>query len=99
MADGSSARVDADGCEGFACVSPWVAAAAVIGDTAVAVTSKDSVRQQVIGLDSNGPVTLDAKTGADRSTSPGAAPVAVNAYTGVALDAEHRTLIAHPATA
>ncbi|MFF7415433.1 hypothetical protein [Streptomyces lydicus] len=30
-----------------------VAAAAVIRDTAVAVTSKDSVRQQVVGLDIN----------------------------------------------
>lgn len=32
---------------------PKVAAAAVIGDTAVALTSKDTVRQQVIGLDIN----------------------------------------------
>ncbi|MFE1175386.1 PQQ-binding-like beta-propeller repeat protein [Streptomyces sp. NPDC058773] len=53
----------------------------------------------VYGTTSNGPVALDAKTGADRSTSPGSAPVAVNEYTGVALDrADHRTLIAHPAT-
>ncbi|MFF9788856.1 hypothetical protein YWIDRAFT_08032 [Streptomyces sp. SceaMP-e96] len=53
----------------------------------------------VYGTTSYGPVVLDAKTGDDRSTSPGAAPVAVNEYTGVALDqAEHRRLIAYPAT-
>ena len=40
----------------------------------------------IYGTTSNGPVILDAKTGADRSTFPGAAPVAVNEYTGVALD-------------
>ncbi|MEV6563890.1 hypothetical protein [Streptomyces kronopolitis] len=42
-------------------------------------------------------LALDAKTGADRSTSPGASPVGVTEDTGVALDrAEHHTLIAYP---
>ncbi|MGG7576077.1 PQQ-binding-like beta-propeller repeat protein [Streptomyces sirii] len=69
------------------------------GGNRVAPTVTAAWHGVVYGTTSNGPVTLDAKTGADRNTSPGAAPVAVDAYTGVALDAEHRTLIAHPATA
>ncbi|MFF9482986.1 PQQ-binding-like beta-propeller repeat protein [Streptomyces sp. NPDC014733] len=53
----------------------------------------------VYGTTSNGPVVLDAKTGADRSASPGAAPAAVNEYTGIALDQDERhTLVAYPAT-
>jgi hypothetical protein len=40
----------------------------------------------VYGKTSNGPVMLDARSGADRSGSPGIAPVAVNAYVGLALD-------------
>ncbi|WP_310728295.1 hypothetical protein [Streptomyces sp. N2A] len=52
----------------------------------------------VYGPTDNGPLLLDAKSGADRSTSPGAAPVAVNEYTGAALDRTKRNgLIAHPA--
>ncbi|WP_411137969.1 PQQ-binding-like beta-propeller repeat protein [Streptomyces sp. C10] len=70
------------------------------GTNRVAPTVTAAWHGVVYGTTGNGPLTLDAKTGADRSTSPGAAPVAVNEYTGVALDqAEHRTLIAHPATA
>ncbi|MEU7222314.1 PQQ-binding-like beta-propeller repeat protein [Streptomyces chrestomyceticus] len=53
----------------------------------------------VYGTTGNGPVVLDAKTGADRNTSPGAAPAAVNEYTGVAVaDDEQHTVVAHPAT-
>ncbi|MFJ5803748.1 outer membrane protein assembly factor BamB family protein [Streptomyces decoyicus] len=69
------------------------------GGNRVAPTVTAAWHGVVYGTTSNGPVALDAKTGADRSTSPGAAPVAVNEYTGVALDqTEHRTLIAYPAT-
>ncbi|MCR8577512.1 PQQ-like beta-propeller repeat protein [Streptomyces sp. Isolate_219] len=69
------------------------------GGNRVAPTVTAAWHGVVYGTTGNGPVALDAKTGADRSTSPGAAPVAVNEYTGVALDqADHRTLIAHPAT-
>ncbi|MFG2496487.1 PQQ-binding-like beta-propeller repeat protein [Streptomyces caniferus] len=68
------------------------------GGTRVAPTVTAAWHGMVYGTTSNGTVVLDAKTGADRSTSPGAAPVAVNEYTGLALDqAEHHTLIAHPA--
>ncbi len=41
----------------------------------------------VYGTTVNGPVVLDARTGADRDTAPGAAPVLVNAYLGVAPEA------------
>lgn len=41
----------------------------------------------VYGTTVNGPVVLDARTGADRDTAPGAAPVLVNAYLGVASEA------------
>ncbi|MEU8780211.1 PQQ-binding-like beta-propeller repeat protein [Streptomyces sp. NPDC048637] len=69
------------------------------GTNRIAPTVTAAWHGVVYGTTGNGPVALDAKTGADRSTSPGAAPVAVNEYTGVALDqADHRTLIAHPAT-
>ncbi|MFI0155989.1 outer membrane protein assembly factor BamB family protein [Streptomyces lydicus] len=69
------------------------------GGNRVAPTVTAAWHGVVYGTTSNGPVALDAKTGADRSTSPGAAPVAVNEYTGVALDqADRRTLIAYPAT-
>ncbi|MBT8225562.1 MAG: hypothetical protein HKP61_19495, partial [Dactylosporangium sp.] len=33
----------------------------------------------------NGPVVIDAKTGADRETNPGLAPFAVNEYLGIAM--------------
>ncbi|NAZ84590.1 outer membrane protein assembly factor BamB family protein [Kineococcus indalonis] len=42
----------------------------------------------VYGTTTNGPVVLDAKTGADREVSPGAAPVLVNDRVGVAVDSE-----------
>jgi hypothetical protein len=41
----------------------------------------------VYGTTVNGPVVLDARTGADRDTAPGAAPVLVNAYLGIAPEA------------
>ncbi|MFJ5680797.1 PQQ-binding-like beta-propeller repeat protein [Streptomyces sp. NPDC093097] len=69
------------------------------GSNRVAPTVSAAWHGVIYGTTSNGPVALDAKTGADRNTSPGAAPVAVNEYTGVALDpAAHHTLIAYPAT-
>jgi outer membrane protein assembly factor BamB len=40
----------------------------------------------VYGTTVNGPVVLDARTGADRDTRPGAAPVLVNAYLGVGAE-------------
>ncbi|MFG2212577.1 PQQ-binding-like beta-propeller repeat protein [Streptomyces sp. NPDC048638] len=52
----------------------------------------------VYGTTNNGAVALNAKTGADRDTAPGTAPVAVNEYTGITLDQmEGQALIAHPA--
>ncbi|WP_432523011.1 PQQ-binding-like beta-propeller repeat protein [Kineococcus sp. SYSU DK006] len=42
----------------------------------------------VYGTTANGPVVLDAKTGADREVSPGAAPVLVNDRVGIAVDSE-----------
>ncbi|GAA4807683.1 hypothetical protein GCM10023200_51650 [Actinomycetospora chlora] len=41
----------------------------------------------VYGTTVNGPVVLDARTGADRDTRPGAAPVLVNAYLGLGAEA------------
>jgi len=40
----------------------------------------------VYGTTVNGPVVLDARTGADRDTRPGAAPVLVNAYLGLGAE-------------
>lgn len=40
----------------------------------------------VYGGTANGPVVLDATTGADRSTAPGAAPSWVSEFGGIALD-------------
>lgn len=40
----------------------------------------------VYGTTVNGPVVLDARTGADRDTRPGAAPVLVNAYLGIGVE-------------
>lgn len=40
----------------------------------------------VYGTTSNGPVVLDARTGADRSDEPGIAPLVVDSYCGIALD-------------
>lgn len=41
----------------------------------------------VYGTTVNGPLVLDARTGADRDTRPGAAPVLVNAYLGLGAEA------------
>ncbi|GAA4903903.1 hypothetical protein EV188_10487 [Actinomycetospora succinea] len=40
----------------------------------------------VYGTTVNGPLVLDARTGADRETRPGAAPVLVNAYLGLGAE-------------
>ena len=40
----------------------------------------------VYGTTVNGPLVLDARTGADRDTRPGAAPALVNAYLGVGAE-------------
>lgn len=40
----------------------------------------------VYGTTVNGPLVLDARTGADRDTRPGAAPVLVNAYLGLGAE-------------
>lgn len=40
----------------------------------------------VYGTTVNGPVVLDARSGADRDTRPGAAPVLVNAYLGLGAE-------------
>ncbi|MHC1563407.1 hypothetical protein ACR9E3_31005 [Actinomycetospora sp. C-140] len=41
----------------------------------------------VYGTTVNGPLVLDARTGADRDTRPGAAPILVNAYLGLGAEA------------
>jgi hypothetical protein len=46
----------------------------------------------------NGPVVLDARTGADRNVDPGIAPVLVDDYVGLARDGTDRRLTAYPAT-
>jgi hypothetical protein len=51
----------------------------------------------VYGKTSNGPLLLDAQSGADRSGDPGIAPSAVNEYVGLAID-DNDVLNAHPAT-
>jgi outer membrane protein assembly factor BamB len=52
----------------------------------------------VYGTTENGPVVLDARTGADRNNTPGIAPVLVNEYAGIAVQDDAQTLAAHPAT-
>jgi hypothetical protein len=53
----------------------------------------------VYGTTDNGPVTLDAHTGADRQTAPGVAPDLVDAYVGVvAATIDHPRASAHLAT-
>ncbi|MFJ2825936.1 hypothetical protein ACIO7M_33245 [Streptomyces toxytricini] len=44
----------------------------------------------------DGPLTLDARTGADLPTRPGLAPYLVNEYTGLALSETDRSLTAYP---
>ncbi|GHC73128.1 hypothetical protein GCM10010507_60500 [Streptomyces cinnamoneus] len=51
---------------------------------------------RVYGTTRNGPVALDARTGADTTPGPGLAPVLVNGYTGLAIDG--RTVTAHRTT-
>ncbi|WP_189192469.1 PQQ-binding-like beta-propeller repeat protein [Streptomyces albiflavescens] len=51
----------------------------------------------VYGETSNGPLLLDARTGADRADKPGIAPVAVNEFIGLALD-DNDILNAHSAS-
>lgn len=53
----------------------------------------------VYGLTENGPVVLDARTGADREVAPGAAPYLVNEYVGLADDEASGGVAAYPATA
>lgn len=53
----------------------------------------------VYGRTENGPVALDARTGADRPTSPGAAPALVNGYVGIeAATMQTPHPVAYPAT-
>ncbi|MFE4634801.1 hypothetical protein ACFRJ1_15685 [Streptomyces sp. NPDC056773] len=51
---------------------------------------------RVYGRGEGGPVTLDARTGADMPTRPEAAPLLVNAYVGLVLDKDLR-LTSYPA--
>jgi hypothetical protein len=51
----------------------------------------------VYGRTDNGPVILDARTGADKNDSPGLAPYAVNGYVGLALDVAGHTVTAYRA--
>ncbi|MDN3243457.1 hypothetical protein [Glycomyces tritici] len=53
----------------------------------------------VYGLTENGPVVLDARTGADLEVAPGAAPYLVNEYVGIAADEASGGVAAFPATA
>ncbi len=52
----------------------------------------------VYGKTTNGPVILDARTGADRPGTPGAAPSVVDGYAGLALGDKRDTLFAYPTT-
>ncbi|MFC4066720.1 hypothetical protein [Actinoplanes subglobosus] len=52
----------------------------------------------VYGAASDTPMVLDAKTGTDREPSPGLAPVAVSAYSGVSGATGDTSLSAYPAT-
>jgi hypothetical protein len=49
----------------------------------------------VDGSTGNGPITIDAKTGADRQATPGAAPSVVNGYAGIARNPKDRVLLAN----
>ncbi|MFG2298483.1 hypothetical protein [Streptomyces sp. NPDC048603] len=54
---------------------------------------------RVYGKTDDGPLALDAQTGADLPTQPGVAPFLVNGYTGLALSpAPEDDLTAYPAT-
>ncbi|WP_344446192.1 PQQ-binding-like beta-propeller repeat protein [Kitasatospora nipponensis] len=51
----------------------------------------------VYGTTENGPVILDARSGADHPGTPAAAPVLVNGYSGLALSDKQDGLFAYPA--
>lgn len=53
---------------------------------------------QVYGTTENGPVILDARTGADRPGSPTIAPLLVDGYVGLALGDKQFELLAYPTT-
>lgn len=57
-----------------------------VGSPRVAPTVTTAWHGAVYGATSNGPVVLQAKTGADREVSPGIAPVLVNDTMGIAVD-------------
>ncbi|MGF1426505.1 PQQ-binding-like beta-propeller repeat protein [Kitasatospora sp. LaBMicrA B282] len=50
------------------------------------------------GVTENGPVILDARTGADRSAGPTITPLLVDGYTALAYDGGHSDLRAYPTT-
>lgn len=52
---------------------------------------------RIYGKTSDGPLTLDARTGADLPTRPGVAPYLVNEYIGLALSDGGDALTAYPA--
>jgi outer membrane protein assembly factor BamB len=52
----------------------------------------------VYGTTTNGPVVLDARTGADREAAPGAAPYAVDGYVGIAVDGSDGRVYAYRPT-
>ncbi|MFD3699631.1 PQQ-binding-like beta-propeller repeat protein [Streptomyces sp. NPDC058646] len=52
---------------------------------------------RVYGKTANGTVALDARTGADMPSQPGAAPDLVNAYTAIAIDPSGNSLMAYQA--
>jgi outer membrane protein assembly factor BamB len=52
----------------------------------------------VYGTADNGPVTLDARTGADRPTDPGQAPADVNEYAGLGVTEDGDLVATFPAT-
>ncbi len=63
----------------------------------VAPTITSAWHGAVYGTTQSGPVILDARTGADRATAPGAAPFIVNGNVGLALDPNESDLWAFPA--
>ncbi|SQD96917.1 conserved hypothetical protein [Parafrankia sp. Ea1.12] len=63
----------------------------------VAPTITSAWHGAVYGTTRSGPVILDARTGKDRATAPGAAPFIVNGNVGLALDPNESDLWAFPA--
>ncbi len=72
----------------------WVLPDDSDGRVAPAVTT--AWHGTVYGRTENGPLLLDATSGADRVERPGFAPHVVNEYLGVGLD-EANNLMVHPA--